>query len=122
MYSTFSDKPCIITAIKMHESGYSSIMVEGVEGWKDVISLAPIPLTDEILEKNGMHFNEDGTGVYCFEEDHQFSLQISTNKDKDVFRWQQTRVEQPFLCIIFHYVHELQHALRLCGIDKEIVL
>jgi hypothetical protein len=26
------------------------------------------------------------------------------------------------LCLQIRYIHELQHALRLCGIEKEIVL
>ena len=54
----------------------------------------PIPLTKEIREKNMML-------------DFYVSMGI-VGKDKIV--------------IPFKYVHQLQHALRLCGIDKEIVL
>ena len=75
----------------------------------------PIPLTPEILEKNG------------FEKDPESGELIWTDDDVTEVVWVGT-----FLTIRGEYanaefatwmfVHELQHALRLCGIEKEIEL
>lgn len=73
----------------------------------DASQLQPIPLTAEILEKN---FPLIRDGVYWSEyaSSDRFDIRIEYN---DLY------VEG-----IFTFVHELQHALRLCGIDKNIVL
>ena len=74
----------------------------------------PIPLTPEILEKNG--FENQGYAILELEDDcilsyyfHEYRL-IKYYKDNIPFRCQ---------CV---YAHELQHALKLCGIDKEIIV
>ena len=84
--------------------------------WPDVtFEVEPIPLTAEILEKNGArksllmgeqrHFTYwlDGLEILAI-YDADFSFQINGNARK------------------LKYVHELQHALKLCGIEKEIEL
>jgi hypothetical protein len=69
-------------------------------------AVEPIPLTTEILEKNFPTI-EDG-------------VTWSETADSDLFN---IRVEyDKYVECIFKYVHELQHALRLAGIDKEIEL
>lgn len=73
----------------------------------------PIPLTVEILEKNGF---EDTIG-------DAFWISTSCNllwKDGKLQNF--CREEDDEVCIPCEYVHELQHALRLCKVDKEIVL
>ena len=73
----------------------------------------PIPLTPEILEKNGF---EDTMG-------DAFWISTSCNllwKDGKLQNF--CREEDDEVCIPCEYVHELQHALRLCKVDKEIVL
>ena len=82
----------------------------------------PIPLTPEILEKNG--FKQDPKSR------SRKSHQIITN---DVYiSWWKGRLNILYKPFVGHstnhincdgkYVHELQHALRLAGIEKEIVL
>lgn len=74
---------------------------------------SPIPLTVEILYKNGFDCDEDGFISY-----NEFAI----NFGRDPFE------EGPNLLFVWvgnshvelHYVHELQHALRLCQIEKEI--
>ena len=63
--------------------------------------IEPIPLTEEILKKNEISFNIGPGGKYqgCIEG---INIKVEYN--------------------IINYVHELQHALRLCGINKEIIL
>lgn len=91
--------------------------------------LRPIPLTPEILEKNGFVANEHIYPYpyyeYIVEEDN---LKIGFafpqgNRTSYKEPWIYIDSERVFVehlpCI---YVHELQHVLRLCGIKKEIVL
>lgn len=65
--------------------------------------LEPIPLTPEILEKNGF---------VLFDSNWWYGdLRIS--------------ISYSLVCgklLHFKYVHELQHVLRLCGFNKEIIL
>jgi hypothetical protein len=91
--------------------------------------IEPIPLTSEILEKNGFVANKH---VYPYP---YYEYTNKEDKLKIGFAFPQgnkTSYKEPWVCIdsenvlIVHlpciYVHQLQHALRLCGIEKEIVL
>jgi hypothetical protein len=92
----------------------------------------PIPLTKEIV-------------LQCFEVNHQvmqFHIEqckvenpewlFLTYKDKHfeyVLCWEASLYNDGFSLFIYdcplpeiHYVHELQHFLKLCGINKEITL
>lgn len=75
---------------------------------------APIPITMQILEKNGFKKGLDDDGVHfryiLITDGISFSLKYVLS----VFEW--------FGPLDFKYVHELQHVLRLCGIKKEIEL
>ena len=83
---------------------------------------SPIPITPEILEKNGFVQNPRSKS--------RRSHQICT--DSVYISWWRGRLNILFKPFIGHstnhvnvdgkYVHELQHALRICGIKKEIVL
>ena len=107
VYSTFSKLPCKVTYLKLHESGYASVETTNVVGVKDMASLSPIPLTPEILEKNG--FVQDGESWWY----QDFRIVLSTSKGVSLVCGRQVK---------FCYIHQLQHALRLCEIKKEIVL
>lgn len=87
-----------------------------------VSKVEPIPLTPEILEKNGFVQNPRSKS----RRSHQIC-------NSDVYiSWWRGRLNILFKPFIGHstnhvnvdgkYVHELQHALRICGIEKEIVL
>ncbi len=82
--------------------------------------LDPIPLTPEILEKNG--FNDNGEGVYG-DDDSYFIPTYQSGFDTGTW---ETHIEPDEGIGDFsgklRYVHELQHTLRLCGIEKEIEL
>lgn len=90
-----------------------------IYGFDDI---RPIPLTPEILEKNGFVQNPRSKS--------RRSHQICT--DSVYISWWRGRLNILFKPFIGHstnhvnvdgkYVHELQHALRLCGIKKEISL
>jgi hypothetical protein len=80
-----------------------------------VKDISPIPLTKEILVKNGCDF-ESIFGY--FKEDKHYILEITV--DRMGIWWTINADEYGILKL--QYVHELQHALKLCRIDKEIVL
>ena len=84
----------------------------------------PIPLTPEILEKNGWVYNDEdekffpqtwvGGGLMLQgADDCGYCIVVTSDYDDEDTN------DTPF--IIF-YVHELQHALRLRRIKKEITL
>ena len=83
---------------------------EGIENL-----LEPIQLTPEILEKNGLA--NDPYGCH-FEEDEYMDLEISA-EEEGVY-W--TINYNEYAILKLKYVHQLQHALRLCGINKEIMV
>lgn len=69
--------------------------------------LFPVPLTDEILEKN---FPEPTDGITWYPEEGGFNCHTYVPKcEINAFG-------------LFKYVHQLQHALRLCEIEKEIII
>ena len=74
-------------------------------------TVEPIPLTEEILKKNGFLGNDYGEiiiGEWRIMCDCS-NVAILHNEHVDID-------------IPIRYVHELQHALKLCRIDKEIEL
>lgn len=79
--------------------------------------LKPVPLTAEILEKNG--FNQDKYGQFILNEDtgeSEHYLCIVPSYDEGKYWW--TVNSEPIAKI--NHLHELQHIFRLCKIDKEI--
>lgn len=125
----WNDKPycvCSIDAI--------SLTVELAENLGDtfevpVIELSGIPITPEILEKNGLSFKE-----FAFQEttmlgrhirliavsarDQGWCIHVSIRKAGG-----HDFVDMVFAVdFIGQFVHELQHAIRLAGIEKEIEL
>ena len=97
-----------------------------LNNWSD--SIEPILLTPEILKKNGFKYEKKNVvfpnrswdevaieymyceGLRCsFDIIHGYLI-FNSNTDLKEIR------------MIVTYVHELQHALKLCGIDKEIVV
>ena len=109
-----------IQSLMYHREGdaaYFNVFIQGKFGYvsRDVCSddIRPITLTPEILEKNGFKLDkEDGwwwltpkIGITFWEEGF-FELDIE-NKQSSVD-------------IHINYLHQLQHALRLCGIEIKI--
>ena len=87
------------------------VFIEDVEG---------IPLTAEILEKNfqeflpGINLMYQLKGPYCaMNEDGQWVFGLVKVDGENSARYPLVKIS---------FVHQLQHALRLCGIEKEIVL
>ena len=86
--------------------------------------IEPIPLTPEILEKNG--FEDIGDDTYQLEENpcwfwvDFFRHNYGCEYDTSTYEYEDS--EHRLKLYGIPSVHELQHALRLCGIEKEIEL
>lgn len=79
---------------------------------RSLVEIEPIPLTPEILEKNGFRLEkfsgETMSGMWWESPEFVIREDMRDSIGKNNFK--------------FEYVHELQHALKLCGINKEITL
>ena len=99
--------------------------------WVNADNVVPIPLITEILKKNGfetedyVHFSIQGQSdilelllVEVPFDGYYFDI-VRTEKTINKCN-QRCYIDRYFASI--DYVHQLQHALRLCGIEKEIEL
>lgn len=90
---------------------------------RSLVEFEPIPLTPEILEKNDILY-EKQSFYYVIEDDKDLEC---TYYIQQVLQgdWTVGVDIGAYDCSVFariKYVHELQHALKLCGIDKEIIV
>lgn len=75
----------------------------------------PIPLTTEILKKNGFLQNNGHMVMYVhINEFNGYTIRL----DADDYGWHLTNSR----FVDIDNVHDLQHLLRLCGVEKEVVL
>lgn len=79
--------------------------------------IEPIPLTPEILVKNGFEKHINNTRMFFQHDEYHLSYYI-VNKHFTIYN----QIDGSLIQRVIVNVHELQHALKLCGIDKEIVL
>ena len=78
--------------------------------WTD--RMEPIPLTPEILEKNGFRYNDEPFvqgweqfGLTLYRGGNGYRINCGSN-----------------VALVIDSAHELQHCLKLVGIDKEITI
>lgn len=91
----------------------------------DDSKISPIPLTEDILVKNGFekcHNDEAPVDECYFYFFRLFNKQCGWF-DIDAFGLEEELgAEFTYHDVNINYVHQLQHLLRLCGIEKEIKL
>lgn len=75
--------------------------------------LEPILLTPEILKANGFEQNINYEDDYSFED----TTIIFKHNDKYLFT-ASINGSKGMLYLCANYVHELQHALKICGLNK----
>lgn len=101
----------LVFARVYHLDGYGTIYAKEEH-------LRPIPITPEILEKNGFERSTSQFNVY-----HTDKVWISYDKTSET--WSVTMYIDDFTSNLHAnilHIHQLQHALRLAGVDKEINL
>jgi len=116
--------------VKVAEIGSALITVEYNNEIKEPYRICenteiePIPLTTEILEENG--FEDIGDDTYQLEEKpcwfwvDFFRHNYGCEYDTSTYEYEDD--EHRLKLYGIPSVHELQHALRLCGIEKTIEL
>lgn len=107
-----------IQRISMHDGKTVEVIIEAACGrlymYKQVYEIDSIPITPEILEANGIHRTYEDDKYALFRGDGLWTVKYS---DGD---WE---LSTPPVCRVdIKYVHQLQHALRLAGVEKEIVM
>jgi len=130
----YEDRTCQVIGIL--DNPYLKWINDGTpEYWSHASfdDLEPIPLTAEILKKNG--FCKDiNRGIFLYEkhmfmcydiaEYEPFTSTLTLQIQRADPCTEDTNTSSYSLRSMFkiNYVHELQHALRLCDINKEITL
>lgn len=126
-----NNTPLRIAALGTAKAGFIDAKGEMFYHYYD--NIEPIPLTTEILEKNGFELQkQDFTSEKLYKLKYE-SLYVETYSSDIDPRFRvgcsigdyihfniRSRILMSFCTI--HYVHELQRALKLCGIDKNIEL
>lgn len=105
------------TPAKVVEIYRDSVLVEDISGEYEPIEIDeakiyPTEITPEILEKNGFVYNDlpfvqawEQFGLALYSGGNGYRIGCGNN-----------------VALIIDSVHELQHCLKLCGIDKSIEL
>lgn len=122
--SSFFGAPVRIKSINFKD-GYGWVNTTLVPDTKSDASLHPVYLTPEILEKNGFVSIDNGCrcvrkwniGEYTY-ADMSFDCNIEVDMLNRTSSFLHIKV--PHIGILgmpLYYVHTLQHALRLCGLE-----
>lgn len=114
-YVLFSGELKQVKSIVVSDNGVERIYVYGNTCQVSTINayIQPIPLTPEILEKNGWEERPTGYVFYTNGKRYDNSLWYIFSSNTFVFNNAEFQI---------NYVHQLQHALKLCGIEKTIEL
>lgn len=113
-YESESMFPIKLTCIFEDLVQYDDEFTDGIINTIEVADyeIFPIPLTAEILEKNGFVYNDlpflqnwQQFGLSLYQGGNGYRINCGENVSMKISS-----------------VHELQHAIRLCGIDKTIEL
>jgi hypothetical protein len=106
---------------------YNECICDGI--YYNINEIKPIPLTAEILEKNGFKVTQYFVGLTVKPEYKMVYRNELKNIEKNIITIRQSsdmlfdmQVGIGSHIYDITYIHELQHALKLCGIDKQIEL
>lgn len=115
--------PMQVDGMYKKNGAYYAVLSSDLSADADMIE--PIRLTNEILEKNGFY------GMpYAFlkiEDDKWLEYYYHEHRLREFWsgidEWQNhSKIQERTFQCTCKYVHELQHALRMCNIDKTIEL
>ena len=101
-----------------YDGNSSDLMLENGDTYTDI---EPMPITDDVLQKIG--FIKNNVNNKYFISDDYFDIFIYEWSDSIwLFKYVSTEMNTPNEQRTCSYVHNLQHALKDCGIDKEIMI
>lgn len=100
------------------EEGQTSILVkkDNCNWFVDIEWIEPISLTSDILKKNGFEYYHKNFASTDYDSPFKLEMVEWPDENGNGGLW---LIKGLFK---IRFVHELQHALRLCGIDKTIEL
>ena len=121
------DPKCEGHQVDLIDLGNEEVGLDGeIDNFENII---PIPLTPEILKKNGFNKPQDaGDGtLICGMAIGPYKLTFQSVFGLPILRIENVVDNDNYhTCMVLkdeiYNVHELQHALKSCGIKKEIVL
>lgn len=99
-----------VTSITRKKIGYHKVYGETRMWHAPLCVVKPIPLTEETMNNNGWHYVK-ADNVYD-NENVPFTISIF-NADRPGDKLYVHIQEFPVISVL--YIHEMQHALRLCG-------
>lgn len=123
------DEPIVVKIWMINDDGEAFAFIDSPDALEEISiddEIVGIPLTPEILEKNGFIIKHPESEKRTYWRD--CAGQIVGHKNRGLMLMEIHGNPKKFGYFIpyfkghLYYVHELQHALRLCGIDKEIEL
>lgn len=79
-------------------------------GW-NIKHIEPIPLTKEMLEANGFQYGSHEYTYWPDEDGEEAPFHILQSSRYGL------RINVPYRVVTLQYVHQLQHVLRLCGLN-----
>ena len=107
---TLHKKPIRVTGIRTDTDNSPHIQGDDTDVWYGLDTYEPIPLTEEILQKNFPNPSE----IVWFP--------LDTKPRYFNIYWEYPSFGDREIRLNIQWVHELQHILKLCNINKEIVL
>ena len=114
----FNAFPFKVEQITKNKVGYHAEPNESRIYYVRLCECYPIPLTPEILEKNGFRKMKWKSNAYVNSESEAAYICFSIGDYTNLWGGG----DQDYVWITVKHVHQLQHALRLCGIKKDIQL
>ena len=107
---------------------FSQIYHQDKEMQRDLedFNIFPVPLTKEILVKNGFEIQDQGGGRFDvwtgYGEDNEDDIEFEFMDDSIYVKIDAPVHGYYYTSWKIKYVHQLQHILRECGCEKEIEL
>ena len=111
----FNAFPFKVESITKKKVGYHAEPNEHRMHYLRLSECKPIPLVPDILEKNGIKADDIPCTFYGY-NDYYFEITIEDDEICQSVNYAEYTIFK------FEYVHQLQHALRLYGVNKEIEL
>ena len=98
------------------------LFLDGCDDSIPIGLIEPVPITNDFLKKN-FKLHIEPHYIEWRSEDRRVTINdLSNMEDRDWYCHIDNESFETIGGADIQYVHELQHLLRLCGIDKEIVL